>query len=309
MKMKNILKITVVFLAALLLSCGGRSETTIRAQGVEILGPLSAYVTIPAGKYTVKINETDKSVLVLGLDLELLKTYPGDPAEAAAGLAVIPTDKAGIRLEGYHFTVSSMDKFANLLEGEPGRTSLITFRGTVDANIAANKKPGFARAVFRAVRGFEGTVYESSVDDEIVVAVSALAKGEDVPDNIAAKETSELVEGLRQNRYVTRVVDYSQVERIMEQHRFEAGDWSNSDKVAEIGRALNANVIIIGTITLSGKTPGSLGPLKLMDDLPIYSVGVQLLDVNTMEILGALNVNNTNTSSVSLAVSRMEIRR
>jgi len=49
-----------------------------------------------------------------------------------------------------------------------------------------------------------------------------------------------------------RVVDRSVVSRVLDEHRFQAGDWSNKEKTAEIGGALNAAWIVRGRISRLG---------------------------------------------------------
>ena len=45
------------------------------------------------------------------------------------------------------------------------------------------------------------------------------------------------------------VVDRDSFDKIKKELSFQASDWSNSNKVAELGRALNANQVVIGKIT------------------------------------------------------------
>lgn len=68
------------------------------------------------------------------------------------------------------------------------------------------------------------------------------------------------------------VVDRSSFDKIKSQHRFEASDWSNTEKVAELGKALNANQIITGQISQFGSQ---------------LVCTVRLVDVNTTEIVSS----------------------
>ncbi len=71
-----------------------------------------------------------------------------------------------------------------------------------------------------------------------------------------------------------KVVDRSKFNLIQEQMKFQSSDWSNSDKVAEFGRALNAAHVVTGEFT---KFPKG-----------VY-VNIQVLDVNTTMIIASIN--------------------
>jgi len=67
-----------------------------------------------------------------------------------------------------------------------------------------------------------------------------------------------------------RVVDRNSFNQIMAQMRFQTTDWSDPNKVAQFGRALNANSIIRGQLaTLGGR----------------IIISSRIVDVNTTEIL------------------------
>jgi len=54
------------------------------------------------------------------------------------------------------------------------------------------------------------------------------------------------------NTHKVVLVDRDIVERIIQEHHFQAGDWSNQQKTAELGRALNANWIVRGNFERFG---------------------------------------------------------
>lgn len=69
-----------------------------------------------------------------------------------------------------------------------------------------------------------------------------------------------------------KVVDRDSFERISTQQKFQTSDWSDTNKVAELGKALNANAIIRGQLmSLAGK----------------FIITVRIVDVNTTEVLSA----------------------
>ena len=72
-----------------------------------------------------------------------------------------------------------------------------------------------------------------------------------------------------------RIVDTSFIDQILEQHNFEGGEWSDANKVAEIGRALNADIVVIATV------------------MPVAAnvvISINFLEINSMEVLGKADV-------------------
>ena len=69
-----------------------------------------------------------------------------------------------------------------------------------------------------------------------------------------------------------KVVDRSQIDAIKKQYEFQNSDWSNEEKVAELGNALNASIVVTG---------------QLMPFKDKIVVSFRMLDVNTMEIVSS----------------------
>lgn len=68
------------------------------------------------------------------------------------------------------------------------------------------------------------------------------------------------------------VVDRSSFDKIKAQQNFQLSDWSNNDKVAKLGKALNANVVVTGQI------------MKFRTNFMFIT---QILDVNSTEIISS----------------------
>jgi hypothetical protein len=100
--------------------------------------------------------------------------------------------------------------------------------------------------------------------------------------NTYARQVRGLVtQGLmeRNDKRKFGIVDTSQIDKIIVQHDFEMSDWSDSNKVAEVGKAFNADVVCIAV--LNGKElDGYSGEIM---------VAISFLDVNTMEVLGSFS--------------------
>ena len=69
-----------------------------------------------------------------------------------------------------------------------------------------------------------------------------------------------------------KVVDRTKVDFIKKQHEFQNSDWSNDEKVAKLGNALNASIVVTG---------------QLMPFKDKIVVSFRMLDVNTMEIVSS----------------------
>lgn len=82
------------------------------------------------------------------------------------------------------------------------------------------------------------------------------------------------------------VVDRSSFDKIKAQQNFQLSDWSNNDKVAKLGKALNANVVVTGQI------------MKFRTNFMFIT---QILDVNSTEIISSAD---EQVSDVAVLFSR-----
>jgi len=74
-------------------------------------------------------------------------------------------------------------------------------------------------------------------------------------------------------------VDRSIVERVLQEHRFQAGDWSNPQKTAEMGKALNADWIVRGELEKFGSS---------------ILVTVQFYNIQTFRFMGGGDIRIAN---------------
>jgi TolB-like protein len=89
----------------------------------------------------------------------------------------------------------------------------------------------------------------------------------------------------------TKVVDRNSFDKIRVEMNFQDSDWADSNKVAQLGRALNANSVIRGTVmTLGGQT----------------SVTSTILDINTAQILSSATMRFANKAEIFTAVYNFE---
>jgi TolB-like protein len=84
------------------------------------------------------------------------------------------------------------------------------------------------------------------------------------------------------------LVDRNVVDRILREHSFQAGDWSNQQKTAELGKALNSNWIVRGELEKFGTN---------------ILVTVQFYDIQTFRFMGGAD---TLLANVEEAMSKMD---
>ena len=86
------------------------------------------------------------------------------------------------------------------------------------------------------------------------------------------------------------LVDRDVIERVLREHHFQTGDWSNQQKTAELGRALNANWIVRGNFERFGN--------NLLFTVSFY-------DITTFQFRGGDEVRVANVDAVYDHISKM----
>jgi TolB-like protein len=80
-----------------------------------------------------------------------------------------------------------------------------------------------------------------------------------------------------------KVVDRNSFDKIMTEMKFQQSDWADDARVAQLGKALNANSIIRGTVmTLAGQTV----------------ITATILDINTVQILSSSTLRMRSTDEI-----------
>jgi TolB-like protein len=117
---------------------------------------------------------------------------------------------------------------------------------------------------------------------QLTVAVSPF----DVRNGVTADVAEVVTELFTANLVATgrmRVVDRNGFDKIMAEMKFQASDWANGSRVAQLGKALNANSIIRGNVSaLAGQ----------------IVITAYILDINTAQILSASSVRVSNTGQI-----------
>lgn len=86
------------------------------------------------------------------------------------------------------------------------------------------------------------------------------------------------------------VADRSNFDGIAEQHKFQLTDWSNNDKIAKLGKAMNAKKIICGRISVFGSAVTFTG---------------RVLDVNSTKVLNSINWKGYSLESLLFDITNI----
>jgi hypothetical protein len=127
---KNTLAMSIIT-AILFTSCGGGNsieEKVLTANNISVSGDGSQFIKVIDGDYTLRVVG-DK--VILPIKLELAKSVGIENTEMG-NLSLIPIDKSGVAVPdiGKHFspaTMSDWGKTEDLLNGEKGKTAMISF--------------------------------------------------------------------------------------------------------------------------------------------------------------------------------------
>ncbi|MDR1898965.1 MAG: hypothetical protein LBQ55_03055 [Treponema sp.] len=263
----------VVFLS-MLLSCFGcmRKSHKVNADTAEVYGMWQEYVEVVGGVYpTNYTRENGVSRITIPATLKLTKPFEGDANAVAANLELVPLSRIGAQINGAYMPLTSVDKFKDFITGSPGSTTSLTFTMTLNDR----KK---AKSTFIKFRGFD-IAQTSGTRGKRVIAMAQLSAPGVSADEIRSMRAI-LTGGFLRNKNAERfsLVDTGYIDQIMEQHQFQTSDWADSNRVAEIGKALNADILALGSVSpyRNGAESG-------------YNVSFQLLNINTMEIVGAFH--------------------
>ncbi|MDR2479252.1 MAG: hypothetical protein LBD48_08065 [Treponema sp.] len=138
--------------------------------------------------------------------------------------------------------------------------------------------PGFVKTV---VNNLPFMVKPNLFLRHLTVAVSPFDVKGGLPPNdvetLIELFTTELVKN------GARVVDRNSFDKIIREMKFQSSDWSDSAKVAQLGRVLNANSILQGTVmSLAGQT----------------LITANILDINTAQILSSSSLRMKEVGEV-----------
>jgi hypothetical protein len=295
---------------------------TISVRDVYISGDWKDYIKIEDGDYLLEDQEGRP---LISLRLTLNRAFSGAMANPAETLRLDALSAGGSAL-GKEFRVDSEAKFNDFVRGQEGVTTAITFTAmmrrddkwfpNVAGFDAVTREPSRQTAAGQTVQPANPAnvvTRDTRTDPNFenrtqartgprVVAVPQLTGTPIIPKDLIIATTGAVTGHLLYNKGVRTVVDYSRIAEAQEQLKFEAGDWSNPSKYAEIGRALNVDTIAVGTISDGGK----------IIFIQTYTISVQLIDIATLSVAGAFTVSSVQrvelSSELEKAIKRMKVQ-
>ena len=98
----------------------------------------------------------------------------------------------------------------------------------------------------------------------------------DVCEQVEKDERDELYSAFHNFLFMTKrvkVVDRDSLDKSMEEINFQNSEWSDKEKVAALGKAANANIVITE---------------KISDAFDVYSLTINMIDVNTTVIVASV---------------------
>ena len=139
-------------------------------------------------------------------------------------------------------------------------------------------KKNILLAVFTLIASF-GLVFAQSRSMAVMpFDIIGNAVTQDEVEAITELYISELVETKK-----VKIVDRANFDKVMKELNFQNSDWSNSEKTAKLGQALNARFISFGKIMKLGKN---------------YNISVSVIDITTSEFVAARNIRGNSLDAI-----------
>ena len=137
------------------------------------------------------------------------------------------------------------------------------------------------KLVFCLILGFTAGIVFGQANVPAIVVSSFSTRGQAVTRDDAEGITELFMAELAKQSGV-RVVDRTSIDRVVVEMRFQASDWSNSQKTAQLGSALNAEFLVRGQINQLGQQ---------------ISFAITALDIKTLELVSS-STRNFNSDTI-----------
>jgi hypothetical protein len=278
----TILMLLLIIISSFGLTSCSRKRKVVTVKDINVTGLWKDYVEIEDGKYRIEVHN---GIPRINMQLKVKKTFLDFSENFSSILVLIPATSVGNNIveadDG--FRVESLQKFNEFVRSQAGTTTMISFAA-----------PRLRKNWISKTNGFNAETHNARI-----VAIPELIGIGDISNDILINFTSAVTTGLIDNKFIHSIVDYNQITAAQRQLMFEASDWSNPGKIAELGRVLNANTIAVGNISVD----------KGYFLFNTYILSLQLIDINTMSIIGSLNLSNNakSASSVPKKVSALRL--
>jgi tetratricopeptide (TPR) repeat protein len=267
------------------------TKQDIVIENIPVLGPLNGYIEVVPGNYEMQLVSGKGGLYDLNIGLKIKALQPYDDTEMLSQLELRPLDQEGTDIHDAVLKVSesSFNRLKTYMNSQQGESLTVTF-----SNPVKNVK-----SVMKRIKGFELTIGYKAV-----IAVPVLERAPNVNAAEAAAVRNAIVAGLMGNRAAERysLVDTGRIDQIMQQHNFELSDWSSSNKVTEIGKALNANTIVYGTIYSTSNNLRNLFTSKK------FNLSLNFLNINTMEIISSFVITE-DVEGIKAGIEKLALDR
>jgi len=135
--------------------------------------------------------------------------------------------------------------------------------------------------VFCLILGFTAGIVFGQANVPAIVVSTFSTRGQAVTADDAESITELFMAELAKQSGV-RVVDRTRLDRVVAEMRFQTSDWSNSQKTARLGEALNAEVLVRGQINQLGQQISVAITALDIKTLEVVSSSTQTFDINTI---------------------------
>jgi len=127
--------------------------------------------------------------------------------------------------------------------------------------------------IFCLILSFTAGVVFGQANVPAIVVSTFSARGQAVTADDAESITELFIAELAKQSGI-RVVDRTNLERVVAEMRFQTSDWSDPQKTARLGSALNAEVLVRGQLNQLGQQ---------------ISFSITALDIKTLEVISSTN--------------------
>jgi TolB-like protein len=137
------------------------------------------------------------------------------------------------------------------------------------------------KLIFCLILGLTAGVVFGQANVPAIVVSTFSTRGQAVTRDDAESITELFMAELAKQNGV-RVVDRTSLDRVVAEMRFQTSDWSNSQKTAQLGAALNAEFLVRGQINQLGSQVSVAITALDIKTLEVVSSSTQTFDINTI---------------------------
>jgi TolB-like protein len=137
------------------------------------------------------------------------------------------------------------------------------------------------KAVFSLLLIFSAGIVFGQATVPAVVVTTFSSRGQAITADDAESITELFIAELAKRSEV-RVVDRASLDRVIAEMRFQNSDWSNPQKTAQLGAALNADILVRGQLNQLGEQVSVALTALDIKTLEVVSSSTQSIDINRL---------------------------